>query len=231
LAKVRDLFFLQKNIYFCRQNLFLPKMIYFRFVAKWMFNLLLWGGFITMAWICFSCDDFCEEPNRTAVVVSFFDAKGAPLKVINVEIRGVGDKDSILYDPKAKAPIYGGKDFSQVLLPVNPTADSISFSIKNNTLPADTITIHYTRHNGFISSKCGCVTYAEILFVEILPVSEEPEEPEEPEELEEPEEPVGPEEPKRTENTIKRLEVVNPSVTTVSYRQGVANAENIRIYY
>ena len=155
-----------------------------------------------MAWMALSCEEFCEEPNRTAVVIYFFDEKDAPLKVINVEIRGIGDKDSILYDPNAKTPIYGGKDFSQVLLPVNPTADSICFSIKNNESPADTITIRYTRHTGFISSQCGCATFAEIQ-----------------------------DEPGKTNHTIRRLDVVNPSVRTVSYRQGVVNAENIRIYY
>jgi len=189
-------------MYFCRQNLFLFKMVNFRFVARWMFNLSLWGVITSMAWICFSCDEFCEEPNRTAVVINFFSADDALLKVINVEIRGVGDKDSILYDPNAKTLIYGGKDFTQVLLPVNPTADSISFSIKNNALPADTITIRYTRHNGFISPVCGCVTYAEI---------------------------EG--EPESTYHSITNIVVTNPNAATVSYRQGVVNEENIRIYY
>ena len=160
------------------------------------------GVIASMAWTTFSCEEFCEEPNRTAVVISFFDANNAPVKVINVEIRGIGDKDSILYDPNAKIQIYGGKDFMQVLLPVNPTADSISFSIKNNALTADSITIRYSRHNGFISPKCGCATFAEIQG-----------------------------EPEKTNHTIRRIEVVNPSVSTVSYRQGVINEENIRIYY
>jgi len=155
-----------------------------------------------MAWMCFSCDEFCEESNRTAVVINFFNADDAILKVKNVEIRGIGDKDSLLYDPNAKVQIYGGKDFSQVLLPVNPTADSISFSIKNDALPADTITIRYTRHNGFISTQCGCVTYAEI---------------------------EG--EPESTKYSIKNIVVTNPNAATVSYRQGVINEENIRIYY
>jgi len=188
-------------MYICPQNLFLL-MSYFRFIERWMFKLLMLGVIASMAWTTFSCEEFCEEPNRTAVVISFFDANNAPVKVINVEIRGIGDKDSILYDPNAKIQIYGGKDFMQVLLPVNPTADSISFSIKNNALTADSITIRYSRHNGFISPKCGCATFAEIQG-----------------------------EPEKTNHTIRRIEVVNPSVSTVSYRQGVINEENIRIYY
>ena len=153
-----------------------------------------------MAWVSFSCEEFCEEPNRTAVSIHFFDAAtGVAVKVKNIGITGIGDKDSVLY-PNDK--IFGGRDFSQVLLPVNPTADSICFSIKNDESPADTIIIRYTRHNGFISSQCGCATFAEIL-----------------------------EESESTHNTIKRMDVVNPKVTTVSYRQGVYNAENIRIYY
>jgi len=84
----------------------------------------------------------------------------------------------------------------------------MSFSIENGELPADTIIIRYIRYNGFISSVCGCVTYAEI--------QGEPEIKGDPEE---------------TERAITHLEVVNPNVTTVSYRQGVKNNENIRIYY
>jgi len=158
----------------------------------------MWGGIASMVWVIFSCDEFCEEPDRTAVVINFYNAANASTG-FNVTIKGI-ENDSILYP---NTEIYGNiKDFSQVLLPVNPTADFMSFSIKNGESPADTIIIHYTRHNGFISSVCGCVTYAEIQG-----------------ELE------------NTDHTITHLEVVNPNVTTVTYRQNVKNAENIRIYY
>jgi len=173
-------------------------MIYFRFVAARMLKILIWVAIVSLAWMTFSCEEFCEEPNRTAVVVYFFNDEDVLIKVKNIEIKGVGN-DSILY-PNDK--IFGGKDFSQIMLPVNPTADSISFSIKNDLLPADIITIRYSRHNGFISPQCGCVTFAEIQGV-----------------------------PETTFHSIRRIEVVQPSVTTVSYRQGVINAENIRIYY
>lgn len=150
-----------------------------------------------MVWVVFSCDEFCEESNRTAVVINFYDADDTSVR-IKVTIKGI-ENDSVLYP---NVPIYGREDLLQVLLPVNPSADIMSFSIKNDTFPADTIIIQYTRHNGFISSECGCVTYAEIQ-----------------------------ETPEMTENFFKRLDVANPNVTTVSYRQGVINAENIRIYY
>jgi len=154
-----------------------------------------------MAWLIFSCDEFCEEPNRTAVVVNFFDASGAVLKVKNVAIKGI-ENDSILYAPKETSTLYGGTDFSQVLLPVNPTADFMRYTIKKDTFPVDTIIIRYSRHNGIISLKCGCVTYANIHTT-----------------------------PETTNHTITDLIVTNPNVSTVSYRQGVINEENIRIYY
>ena len=144
----------------------------------------------SIAWLICSCEEFCEESNRTAVVVSFYFSDTNPVKKFT--IRGI-ENDSLLYSQA---------NLSQVLLPVNPSADIMSFSIKNDTLPADTIIIHYNRHYGFISPECGCVTYAEIL-----------------------------EEPEITRNSVTDLEVANPNVTTVSYRQGVFNAENIRIYY
>jgi hypothetical protein len=100
----------------------------------------------------------------------------------------------------------GRTNFTQVLLPINPMADFMSFSFKNDTLPADTIIFHYTRHVGFISPECGCATFAEINSVEILSAPE-------------------------GTNSITNLIITNPSVTTVTYRQIISNAENIRIYY
>ena len=159
----------------------------------------MWGGIASFIWLTYSCEEFCEEPNRTAVVINFYNASDA-LASINVTIKGI-ENDSILYQ---------NMELSQALLPVNPTSDIMSFSIANRDLPADIIIIHYTRHNGFISSVCGCVAYAEIQDVTHAEIQGEPD---------------------RTEYSITHLKVVNPNVTTVSYRQGVKNAENIRIYY
>ena len=157
-----------------------------------MQKLLMWAGIVFIAVVTVSCEEFCEESNRTAVVVNFYSSEDTPLTA-NVEIRGI-ENDSVLYSQTSGN--------SQVMLPVNPSADMMSFSFKNDTLPADTIIIRYTRRNGFISPECGCVTYAEIL-----------------------------EDPERTENAITDMVVTNHDVITVSYRKNVVNAENIRIYY
>ena len=146
-----------------------------------------------MLWFVFSCEEFCEEQNRTAVVISFYDDDGPLKDGVKAMIKGI-ENDSLLYDGKSS--------YTQVMLPVNPAADFMSFSIKNDTFPADTIIINYIRHNGFISPKCGCVTYAEIQG-----------------------------EPEKKGKTMTQMVVTNPNVTTVSYRQRVFNAENIRIYY
>ena len=168
------------------------------FVLKDISKFPIWCAVASVSLLCFSCDEFCEESNRTAIVVNFYSSDdGTPLTVNNPKIKGIGN-DSVL---------YSAGSFSQVLLPVNPAADMMSFSIERDELPADVIIFNYTRHNGFISSECGCVTFAEIQSVEIQNESEE------------------------IENTIKQITVTNNSVNTVSYRRGVVNAENIRIYY
>ena len=164
-------------------------MVYIRFVVK----ILMWGAIVSMVWLTFSCEEFCEESNRTAVVVNFLSSEDDASMTVNITIKGI-ENDSTLYSKT---------NLSQVMLPVNPAADFMSFSIiRNDTLPADTIKIHYIRYNGFISSECGCVTFAEIQG-----------------------------EPERTENTITDVVVTSHKVTTVSYRQQVVNEENIRIYY
>ena len=173
-------------------------MALFRSVIILILKNLMWGGIAVILLATFSCEEFCEESTRTAVVVNFYSSDNESLTVRNIEIRGI-ENDSMLYPQPS---VVYGRDFSQVMLPVNSSADFMSFSIKNDTLPADTIIIKYNRHNGFISSECGCATYAEIH-----------------DELE------------RTENSITNMVVTNPSVTTVSYRDKVINAENIRIYY
>ena len=167
-------------------------MVHLRFVVVLMLKILMWGSIAFIAWATVSCEEFCEESDRTAVVVNFYSLTDELLIVKKIEIRGI-ENDSLLYSKT---------DHSQVMLPVNPSADIMSFSIKNDTLPADTIIIKYTRRTGFISSECGCVTYAEIQ-----------------------------EDPERTNNTITDMVVTNHNVTTVSYRDRVINAENIRIYY
>ena len=161
-------------------------------------QILMWGGIAAMVWMTFSCEEFCEESNRTAVVVSFYSSSKDEPEAMKVHVRGI-ENDSLLFP---NPPLFPQTSYLQVLLPVNPTADVMSFLIKNDEMTADTIVIHYNRHNGFISSECGCVTYAEIQ-----------------------------DDPEITKNSVKRMVVTNHKVNTVSYRQGVVNAENIRIYY
>jgi len=157
----------------------------------------MWGSIASMLYVVFSCEEFCEEPNRTAVVVNFYTSENTALTANALKITGI-ENDSTLQSPQ----YFSHKDYLQVKLPVNPSSDMMSFSIQNKELPADTIIIQYIRHHGFISPQCGCVTYAEIS-----------------------------DESNITENTILHMEVTNHHVTTVSYRQGVINAENIRIDY
>jgi len=168
------------------------KMIHIRFVVAWLLKILMWCGIASMVWVVFSCEEFCEQSDRVAIVVAFYNPTTGVLANANVTIKGIGN-DSVLYP-------LGNRQ--QALLPLNPTADSVSFSIKNGTMNADTIVIRYTRHTGLVSPECGCVTHGEIY-----------------------------EEPKNTGHSISRMVLVNRSATTVSYRQGVINAENIRIYY
>ena len=184
-------------MYLCRIIIFMM-VHHFRYIVARMSKILLWCGMVSMLWFAFSCEEFCEEPNRTAIVVYFYDAEEKMIEIKNISITAV-ELDSTFYPNK---DIYGETNVKQVLLPINPIADFMRFTIKNDTLRADTITFHYTRHNGFISSECGCVTYAEIQ-----------------------------DEPQRTEHSMTRLDVVNRKINTVSYRQGVFNEENIRIYY
>ncbi len=154
---------------------------------------LMWCVMLSFIWTIFSCEEFCEESNRTAVVVNFYDiSTGAAKTMTKMSIKGV-DNDSMLY---RKVNITGA------LCPLNPTVDVTGYVITNDSIIADTIIISYTRHNGFISSECGCVTYSDITDVKLT-----------------------------TNHSIKEIKITNPSVTTVSYRANVINAENIGIYY
>jgi len=166
-------------------------MIHIRFIVTWVLKILMWCGIASMIWVAFSCEEFCEESNRVAVVVAFYSPADALVNV-NVTVGAIGN-DSVLYSSGNR---------QQVLLPVNPSADSVGFTIKNGAMEADTIIIRYIRHTGLISPECGCVIHGEIY-----------------------------EEPEITRNSIRRMVLVNSKATTVSYRQGVINAENIRIYY
>ena len=160
--------------------------------VRWFVKVLTWGIMLSVAWLTLSCDEFCEEMNRTAIVVSFYSGKDVLTPVNGLTITTIGN-DSVLYKTV---------NISQALLPVNPVADSMSFILKKGEEPADTLIIRYIRHNGFISPECGCATYAEIK-----------------------------EETEITGNTFTDMVIVNPNATTVTYRQGVKNAENIKIYH
>ena len=167
-------------------------MIFIRFIVTRTLKFLRFVGVAFIACVVFSCEEFCEESNRTAIVVNFYveDAEEA----VRVRIRGI-ENDSVLY-PAAS--------YRQVLLPVNPGADEMTFSFEKDDLPADTVVFRYTRHAGFISVECGCASFAQ-LHEAVLEATEPP--------------------------SIVDVEITNPSVKTVSYRSGVVNAENIRIYY
>lgn len=151
--------------------------------------------FIAVVLMFAACEEFCEDPNRTAVVIAFFqitDGEETPLAGHSITVNCAGN-DSIIYTATSAA---------QIMLPVNPNADSIRFSLKNGEQIADTITIRYVRHNGFVSPECGCVTHAEIQEVS-----------------------------QATTHAVDSIKVVSPHAGTVSYRQSIVNAENIRIYY
>jgi len=193
-------------------------MNFIRFVSK----LLTWCGIASFAMICTSCQEFCEEFDRTAIVVNFFsintdDPSNITVTPLNVTATIIGiENEKQLYpspDPAFNLP----SSFSQALLPINPAADVMSFSIQNGDAPADIIFFHYTRHPRFVSPECGCVSYAEIQSVEVRRSE------------------IQNDNETETENeitsTIIHWEITNPNVTTVTYRQAIINAENIRIYY
>jgi hypothetical protein len=145
-----------------------------------------------MTWMILSCEEFCEESNRTAMVANFYDSETGLAKTMqNMTVKGI-DND-VLYD---------GGSLKTLLLPLNPAVDSTGYVIVNDTIAIDTIIIRYTRHPGFISSECGCVTYSNIT------------------------DDIG-----KTNHSIKEITITNRGVTTVSYRENVVNAENIGIYY
>ncbi len=120
---------------------------------KNLIKILMWVAFASLAWVTLSCEEFCEESNRTAMVVNFYTFGTDSVKTMNkISIRGVGN-DSILYNTKS---------LSSALCPLNPAVDITGYIITNDTIAIDTITITYTRHDAFISSECGCVSKAHI---------------------------------------------------------------------
>jgi hypothetical protein len=138
----------------------------------------------------FSCEEFCEESIRTAMVAKFY-VNGEEATVSNLTVQGLHN-DSTLYREASR---------QTVLLPLNPTSDITAYLIKAGD-ETDTITVVYSRHTAFLSAKCGCVGVADI---------------------------AG--QPVHTRHLIRKVELVNPHVGQVSYRENVINAENIRIFY
>ena len=178
-------------------------MIHIRFVITKTSTFLIWGIILLFAYVAFSCEEFCEEPNRTAIVVNFYSSESDAPESASVRITGIGVKNGAGIENDSV--LYSQTSYSQVLLPVNPGSDEMSFSFELGELPADTIIFRYSRHAGFISAECGCASFAEIYDAQLKGTEQE--------------------------HTITHLEVTNPSVKTVTYRQGIINEENIRIYY
>jgi len=165
-------------------------MFFFKIVLKFLARVVI----IAFAVMIFSCEEFCEIPDRTAIVVNFYSLETDDIEAIYISnLQAIGN-DSVLHKDVT---------LSQVLLPINPASDEMSFSIQKGELPADVVIFRYTRHAGFISAECGCATFAEIN--EIIVEGEEP--------------------------SIIHIEITDPNAKTVSYRHGVVNAENIKIYY
>ena len=172
-------------------------------------KFLIFGAIVCIATFFCSCDEFCEESNRTAIVVNFHTSENDKPTAISVRIANV-ENDSVLY-PNPR--YFTQASNSQVLLPIDPMNDEMTFSIQNGDLPADTIIFRYTRHPGFISAECGCAVFAEIDRVYLKGMEHSIKDL------------LG------TKHSIKGFEVIRRKVRTVSYRQTIINDENIRIYY
>ncbi|GHT23807.1 hypothetical protein FACS189430_07670 [Bacteroidia bacterium] len=138
-----------------------------------------------------SCEEFCEESTRTAMVVKFFSAEtNLESTFTGVSIQGLGN-DSVL---------YRNASLTTALCPLNPGADTTAYLISIGDV-TDTLTVFYERQPAFISSECGCVAFAEIATTT------------------------------QTNHLNFKVEIANPNVGQVSYRNNVVNAENIRIYH
>jgi hypothetical protein len=154
---------------------------------EWNLEILI----ISVVLSVFSCEEFCEESTRAAVVVNFYTLDtNLELTRNNVSIQGLNN-DSVL---------YANANLAVALLPLNPNSDTTVYLVTADDI-ADTVHIVYTRHAGFISSECGCAGFSDLTHVE------------------------------STANLIKEVQIINPDVRTVSYRNNIKYAENIRIYY
>ena len=173
------------------------------------FKLLIMWAIVCITMVVCSCEEFCEESNRTAIVVDFYTSDNDKPTAISVRIASA-ENDSVLY-PNTR--YFTQASNSQVLLPVDPTNDEMIFSIQKDDLPADTIIFRYTLHPGFISAECGCASFAEIDRVYLKGMENSIKDLH------------------GTSHSIKGFEVIRRKVRTVSYRQSIINDENIRIYY
>ena len=150
-----------------------------------------------------SCDEFCEESNRTAVVVNFYSSADGSVLKDTITIKSIGN-ETTMYPVENNQAVA----FSTVLCQLNPGSDTSRIIFQYRDEKPDTLIFTYTRDVGFISSECGCVTYYNLLDIEYLKKS-----------------------PDSVSNTIDSIRIVNPDISTVSYRENVINPENIRIYY
>ncbi|MDR2848865.1 MAG: hypothetical protein LBV39_07165 [Bacteroidales bacterium] len=142
-----------------------------------------------------SCEEFCEESTRTAMVIKFYSNEtGLETTLSGVSIRGLGAVNAQGND----STLYLNASLQTALCPLNPGADTTAYIISIGEM-TDTLTVFYTTTPSFISSECGCVAFAEINDIQ--------------------------------QTTELRIDIVNPSVGQVSYRNNVINAENIRIFY
>ena len=164
-------------------------MTYKEFAVK----ISVFAAALSPIWLTVSCDEFCEEPNRAAIVVNFYEfANETTAKTMQkLSVKGVGN-DSVLYK---------NANLSSVLFPLNPGTDITGLVIINDTIAVDTLFVEYSRRNRVVSSECGCATEATVTRIQ------------------------------RTDHSIRKVTITNPNITTVSYRDKVVNAENIRIYY
>ena len=174
-------------------------------MVKIRFFVLKFTLLASIPLLCISCEEFCEESDRVAIVVNFYSDEDGKLTARNLAIKAFR-ADGSLHD----STLYVRANYQQVLLPLDPNSDKMKFLFEYNIFSAeapeeystDTIVFFYSRHNAFISAECGCVTMG------ILDDT-----------------------PESTINEIQKFEVVRPKIKTVSYRQGVINEENIKIYY
>ncbi|MDR0815324.1 MAG: hypothetical protein LBN37_06195 [Bacteroidales bacterium] len=105
-----------------------------------------------------SCEEFCEESTRTAMVIKFYSAEtNLETTLAGVSIRGVGAVNA----KGADSTLYRNASLQTALCPLNPGADTTAYLISIGE-ETDTLTFFYKTNPAFISSECGCVAFAEI---------------------------------------------------------------------